>query len=275
MVENVRFDKREMENDRIFAKELADLGDLYVNDAFNAAYNNHSSLVGITEFLPSYAGPLLAQEVAMMERITQEPDRPLVVVIGGAKIGTKMEVVSRFLREADHVLLGGALANTILHMQGMAVGKSVIDLEAISVTRHLDITSTKLHMPVDAVISKDATGRSACWIAPIGKLGEDDMILDIGPDTIKLFDAIIRRAKMVVWNGPLGKIESPAFSQGTVGLVDSIGRSGAFSVIGGGDSITFLAQHNLTDKLDYISTGGGTMLKYLSGEKLLAIEKLR
>lgn len=275
MVENVRFDSGEKRNDAGFARALAALGDVYVNDAFSADYNIDASLVAITDFLPSYAGLLLTREVAMMDRVMERPDRPLVVIIGGAKIDTKIGVVRRFLKEADHVILGGELANTILHMQGMAVGRSIIDLQAAESVRDLDLTSPKLHIPVDAIVSRDPSGNSPSRTAPIGRLADDEMILDVGPETERLFDSIIRSARMAVWNGPLGKVEVPAFAAGTLALVESIARSGAFAITGGGDSMTFLSQHRLMDKISYISTGGGTMLEYLSGKNLPAIEKLR
>lgn len=275
MAENVRFDPGEKRNDPVFAKALAALGDLYVNDAFSADYNIDASLVAITDFLPSYAGLLLEREVAMMDRVMQRPDRPLVVIIGGAKVDTKIAVVRRFLIEADHVILGGALANTILHMQGIAVGKSIIDFKAMESVQDLDLTSAKLHMPVDAVVSSDPSGKGPTHVAPIGRMTDEEMILDVGPETRQLFDRIINNAKMVVWNGPLGKVEASVFAAGTLALVESIARSGAFSITGGGDSMTFLSQHRLMDKISYISTGGGTMLEYLSGTQLPAIEKLR
>lgn len=275
LVENVRFDPREKQNDPAFARQLAALGSLYVNDAFSAAYNRHASLVGITEFLPSYAGLLLAEEILMMDRVLITPDRPLAVILGGAKIDTKIGVIERFLQEADAVLLGGALANTILHLKGMAIGKSRVDLKAIAGVKDLVLTNPKLHIPVDAIVSADPSGQAPTRVAPIGRLADDEMILDIGPETEALFDAVIQKAKMVVWNGPLGRVEAAPFQHGTLALVNSIKRAGAFALTGGGDSLAFLANHGLMPAFNYISTGGGTMLAYLSGKKLPAIEKLR
>lgn len=273
--ENTRFDPRELTNDAAFGRELAQLGELYVNDAFNAAYDNHTSLVAIADNIIAVAGFQLEKEVGMMERLAKNPDRPLVVVLGGAKVNTKISLIEKFLKHADQVILGGALANTILHLQGVGVGRSLVDLDALAAVSELDLTNTKLHMPVDAIVSVDAGGNAPQRVAPIGKLAPDEMILDVGPDSRALFDRIVGQAKMVLWNGPLGKVETSSFRKGTLALVDSIERSGAFAVTGGGDSMTFLSQEDKLGAFDYVSTGGGSMLEYLSGRKLPALEKLQ
>src|SRR3989338_5526777 len=273
-LENTRFDKREHQNDAGLAAEWARLGDLYVNDAFSAAYDVHTSLVALAKLLPSYAGFLLTEELAMMNRLMQKPDRPLVAILGGAKIDTKIGLVKRFLEHADHVLIGGALANTILHIKGVAVGRSKIDASDPAAVRGLDLTSTKLHIPVDAVVSTDPDGGAATRVAPVGRLEDNEMILDIGPDTGVLFKEIILKAKMIIWNGPLGRVEQPLFQAGTLAVISAIEESSAFAVTGGGDSMTFLASHQKLSAFDYVSTGGGTMLEFLSGKVLPAIELL-
>jgi len=274
VLENIRFYPEEENNDRDFAKLLASYGDIYVNDAFSVSHRAHASLVGIPEFLPSCAGLLLEKEINALSGVLENAKRPLVVIIGGAKISTKIKFIKKFLIKADDLLLGGALANTAIAAKGFAIGRSISEQGMIEDIKKMDLTNIKLHLPVDAVASVDPSGKKGSRIAPIGKTKEDEMILDIGPDTIKLFKNIISQAETIIWNGPMGIIEVKEFINGSMQMAQLVANSKAFSIVGGGDSIYLLEKVDLLDKIDHICTGGGAMLKFLAGEKLPGIEAL-
>ncbi len=227
-LDNLRLDEREKENSDEFAKELATLGDLYINDAFGVCHRNHTSVVGVPKYLPSGAGFLLEKEIKVLSNILENPEHPLVAIIGGIKIESKTKVIEQFLEKADYVLIGGKIAD------------------------NLNLTSSKLHLPID---HKDG--------------------LDIGPKTIEMFSEIIRKAKMIVWAGPLGKFEDPVYEQGTKQIAEEISKNDkAFKIAGGGDTIFALTKWGLQDKFDHISTGGGAMLQFLSGEELPGLKAL-
>lgn len=275
LLENLRFHPGEETNEDNFTKKLAELGDIYVNDAFGACHRAHASIFGITRYLPSYAGLLLQKEVEVLSRVLQNPDRPLVVVIGGAKISTKIKLIQEYLDKADHIILGGALANTVLHAQGLAIGKSMIEKEVVPEVKKLKITDTKLHIPIDVIASVDKTGEAACRIAPVGKIGENELILDIGPETENIFNSVVKTSKMVIWNGPMGLFEVEAFAHGTRAMAESIAScSSCFSIVGGGETTCFLEAFGLIDKFSHISTGGGAMMEFLAGDKLPGIVAL-
>ena len=273
-LENVRFHPEEKANDSDFAKTLASYGDIYVNDAFSVSHRAHASLVGIPEFLPSCVGLLFEKEINTLSIILKNVKRPLLVIIGGAKISTKIRFMKKFLDKADDVLLGGALANTVVAAKGFAIGKSISEQKMIEDIKKMNLTNTKLHLPVDAIASIDPSGKKGSRIAPIGKTEENEMILDIGPDTVKLFENIISQAKTIIWNGPMGMIEAKEFINGSIQIAQSVANSKAFSIVGGGDSILLLEKAGLLDKIDHVSTGGGAMLKFLAKEKLPGIEAL-
>jgi phosphoglycerate kinase len=198
----------------------------------------------------------------------------LVVIIGGVKISTKIKVIKKFLKQADHLILGGALANTVISAKGFAIGRSIVEKEMVEEIKKMELTNIKLHLPVDVVASVDPSGQATSRIAPVGNTGEEEMILDIGPDTIQLFKEVISQAKMIIWNGPMGLFEVEKFASGSRKIARSVAQSQGFSVVGGGDSIALLEELNLSDKIDHVSTGGGAMLKFLAGEKLPGIEAL-
>jgi phosphoglycerate kinase len=276
LLENLRFHSEEEANDDEFAKKLAALAGVYINDAFGASHRAHASIVGITKYLPSYAGLLLQKEFEVLSRALSSPERPLTVVIGGAKISTKMKLIEEYLKQADHIILGGALANTVLHAQGIAVGKSLIEEEAIPKLKKLKLTDVKLHIPVDVVTSTDKTGQAEIKINPVGRTEEGELILDIGPETEKVFDSVIRTSKMVIWNGPMGLFEVEKFCHGTEAMARSISDcSTCFSIIGGGETTCFVEKYGLIDKFSHVSTGGGAMLEFLAGDKLPGIEVLK
>ena len=274
LLENLRFHKEEEENDETFAKELAKLGDIYVNDAFGASHRQHASIVAITKFLPAYAGLLLEKEINALNIILENPAKPLIVIIGGAKISTKMKLIKNFLKKADNILLGGALANTALHALGMGIGKSFIEEEMVDEVKGFNITDTKLHIPVDTVASTDTSGEKEIEIAPVGKTKENQLILDIGPETQKLFSRMIKEAKTIIWNGPMGLFEKEQFAKGTEAVAKAIAACECYSVVGGGETVTFIDKLGLVDKFSHISTGGGAMLKFLAGEEMPGLKAL-
>jgi len=274
LLENLRFYKEEKENNEFFAKKLAALGEVYVNDAFAECHRDFtSSTVTITQFLPSYAGLLLEAEIKNLTKVRDQHEHPFCVIIGGAKISTKIKLIKSFLNKADDIVLGGALANTILHAKGI-VGKSIIEESMAAEFNNLEITNTKLHLPLDALVCADRDNMATCHIGPVGFIQPGESILDIGFDSEKLFSNVIKTAKMVIWNGPMGLFENDFFAHGTRAIAEAITSSEAFSVVGGGETIAYLEKNGLADKFSFISTGGGAMLKFLSGEAMPGIEAL-
>ena len=276
LLENLRWHGEEEKNDIEFAGQLALLGDIYVNDAFGVSHRAHASVAAITGCLPSCVGFLLAKEVVNLTRVRDNPDHPLVAVIGGAKISTKIKLIQSFLNKAEDVILGGALANTMLHAKGIAIGRSFVETEILPELKNLELTNTKIHLPVDAVLCENKEGTGAFRVGAVGSTGEQELILDIGPDSQKLFASIIARAKMVVWNGPMGLFETKSFDGGTIAVAQAVINSGAYSIVGGGETVAFLAKLGFIDKFSFVSTGGGAMMEFLSGEALpgiVALEK--
>ncbi len=274
LLENLRFHKEEEKNDSRFAKKLAALADIYVNDAFGTCHRFHASIVGAPKFLPSFAGLLLEKEIKSLNKIIKNPKRPLVAAMGGAKVSTKIKLMKELLNYVDHLFIGGVLANTVLKAKGMAVGKSKVDDEMIEETKKLNLTNPKLHLPIDVIVSQNASGEAEISRRGPASAREDELILDIGPDTIKLFESIAKRAKVIFWNGPMGYYENEKFAKGTIALAEIIARSKAYSIIGGGDAVSVLEKLNLTKNIDHISTGGGAMLAYIAGEELPGIKAL-
>ena len=274
LLENLRFYPAEEQGDENFAKQLASLAEVYVNDAFGVCHRAHASVVAIAKFLPGYAGFLLEKEVENLTRLRDKPDYPLCVVIGGVKISTKIKLIQNFLNKADDIILGGALANTVLHAKGLAVGKSIIEETMATEIQKLEITTTKLHLPVDAIWCADKNRVETCHSGPVGFTQKDDSILDIGPDTEKLYGRIIKAAKMIIWNGPMGLFEIESFARGTKAVAEAIIGSSAYSIAGGGETVAYLSELGLTEKFSFISTGGGAMMEFLAGEKLPGIEAL-
>lgn len=274
ILENLRFHKGEEQNNEEFARGLASLGDIYVNEAFSVSHREHASVAMITRFLPSYAGLLLAKEVTILHQAYVKPKAPLVIAMGGAKIETKIKLIERFFDKADNILLGGMIANHVLQAQGIAVGKSKLDKEIVEKLKKVNWMSTKIHLPVDVVVAKkvsvDAVGRTV----GVGRVAEDEFILDIGPDTAALFDHIVAGARMIIWNGPLGLSELKPFAAGTEAFAHTVAKSKAFTIVGGGDSAASIDKLGLSHKIDFISTGGGAMLEFLAGEPMPGIDAL-
>lgn len=274
MLENLRFHKGEKDNDPDFARRLSKLADLYVNDAFGVCHRKHASVSEITSYLPGVAGLLLEKEIRVLSRVIRKPERPLVAIIGGAKISSKSMVIKKFLAESDHLLLGGKVANTLLAARGLLRGIEVKE-DVQEIIEGFELTSQKVHYPVDAVAAKDNKGTNS-RILSLASMEEGETVYDIGPDTINLFADIIREAKTVIWAGPLGMVENPLFEKGTKKIGEEIiNNKEALKVAGGGDTNFALLKFGFRDKFDHVSTGGGAMLSFLAGEDLpglLALE---
>ena len=275
LLENLRFYKEEEKNSDNFAKRISEYGDAFVNDAFAASHRAHASITGIPKFLESYAGFLMEKEIAMLSAVRDKPRRPLVLVMGGAKAETKLKLVKSFLDKSDAIIWGGVLANILCSAKNMAIGRSVVEEDLIESAKKLKMTLSNLYLPVDVLTSKSLITPNDLKICPSGNVGQDEFIVDIGPDSVNLFNKIIGTARMVIWNGTLGLTEVPAFKKGSLSIAESVARIKGEKIIGGGDLINFLAEENFIDKMSYVSTGGGAMLEFLAGEELPGIEALK
>jgi len=275
VLENLRFYKEEEENTNSFAKELAQLADFYVNDAFGACHRAHASIEAITRYIPSAMGLLLEKEVNILSRVIKDPWRPLVAIIGGAKLESKTKMIRKLIKQSDQVLIGGKIANNILIVKGICVGRPWPEEKVVEEIKSFDLTSVKIHLPIDASISADIKGETYVREAAPGKARKDEKILDIGPETIRMFSKIIKDAKMIIWAGPMGLFEEPKFEKGTKEIADAITKNHqAFKIAGGGDTIYALSKFGLTKGFDHVSTGGGAMLAFLGEEDLPGLRAL-
>ena len=261
MIENLRQHEGEKNNDSSFLDPLIDMCDMYVNDAFSVSHRSHASVNDITNKLPSYFGLQFVREVEHLSKFSKYKDGNTILVLGGAKFGTKFDLLKTFLPKANYVLIGGALANVFLKERGFNIGASFVD-DSIDISEILH--NEKLVLPVDVI---DQHGD----IVSIDEVSDKDIILDIGPETEKLFETIINYAKLLVWNGPMGKYED-GYVAGSLAIANSIAQSNSFSVIGGGDTATIILKEHLEDSFDFISTGGGAMLKFMIDGSLVGIE---
>jgi len=271
MLENLRFDPREERNSPEFAQELSKLGDFFVNEAFAVSHREHASIVGIPKYLPSIAGFCLGKEIEELNKILFNPQKPLIAIIGGAKISTKIKVINKLLNLADRVLIGGALANTIFAKQGFNMADSIIDKESFEDVKKINLKNPKLFLPVDLGI----WNKEKAKYTDVVNLSKGEKALDIGPKTIDLFASLIRGAKTVVWNGPLGLTSQKPFDKGSLEIIKAIDESKAYSVVGGGDTIAFIREAKKENVFNHLSTGGGAMLDYLANETLPGIEALK
>jgi len=278
LLENLRFHAEEEKNDPAFAKQLAALCDVYVNDAFGAAHRAHASTAGITAFVKQAAsGFLMQKELDALGHALTKAEKPYVAIVGGAKVSDKIELIENFLSLATHILIGGAMAYTFLRAKGIATGKSLVEADKIDLAADLlsraKAKGVALELPVDHVV---ATGLDATesQTMPIDRTPEDRMGLDIGPETVKHYSGIIAAARTIVWNGPMGVFENPRFAQGTFAIARAVADSKAFSIVGGGDSAAAVAESGMESKITHISTGGGASLEFLSGQKLPGVEAL-
>lgn len=281
LLENLRFHPEEEKNDDVFATALASLADLYVDDAFGAAHRAHASVEGITHHVPrAAAGQLMEQELRYLGHALESPDRPFVAILGGAKVSDKIEVIENLLGKVDRLLIGGAMAYTFFKSRRIPVGRSLVEddkLEAArTLTAHAEARGVPLELPVDHVVTDKAEEGTAHEVLAIGDraIGEDRLGVDIGPETIAKYSGIIRGAKTVVWNGPMGIFEIPAFATGTEGIARAVAAVKGTTIVGGGDSIAAVRKAGVADHITHISTGGGASLEFLGGRTLPGVAVL-
>ena len=282
LLENLRFHAEEEKNDPGFARSLAALGDLYVNDAFGTAHRAHASTEGVPRLLhPAVAGFLMEQELSHLGAALENPTRPFLAILGGAKISGKIDVINSLLSKVDALLIGGAMMFTFLRAQGKATGRSLVEEDRIAMARQVlsdaAARGVDLLLPIDCVASTAADGSAPGKVTAVDRLGADEMGVDIGPETVKRFTERIQGAKTVLWNGPMGVFEVPAFAEGTLAvahaLAEATGR-GAVTIVGGGDSAAAVQQAGVAERLTHLSTGGGASLEFLEGKALPGVAAL-
>jgi phosphoglycerate kinase len=278
LLENLRFHAEEEKNDPGFAKKLAALSDVYVNDAFGAAHRAHASTAGIAAFVqPAVSGFLMQKELEALGHALTKAEKPYVAIVGGAKVSDKIDLIESFLNLATHILIGGAMAYTFLRAKKIGTGKSLVEADKIDLAADLLSRAASkgvaLELPVDHVVAAGLDA-SESQIVPIDRTPENLMGLDIGPETVKHYSSILAGARTIVWNGPMGVFENPKFAEGTFGIARAVADSKAFSIVGGGDSAAAVAQSGMESKITHISTGGGASLEFLSGQKLPGVEAL-
>ena len=280
MLENTRFEKGEEKNDLELAQKLAKLGDIYVNDAFGSAHRAHSSTEGVARYLPAVSGFLMEQELEYLGRATGNPERPYVAILGGAKISDKILVVENLLKQCDKLLIGGGMANTFLKAKGFDMADSLVEGGSVEIARRImETAGDKLVLPVDAVLANKFEAEAFTQVWSLREPGVDGVpggwrIMDIGPKTIELCGDILKTAKLVVWNGPMGVFEMPKFAEGTFAIARLLADSGATTVIGGGDSASAVKKAGVAKKMTHVSTGGGASLEFLEGKELPGVAAL-
>lgn len=275
LLENTRFRKEEEKNGEEFAKQLASLGDMFVNDAFGAAHRAHASNVGLSKLLPSAAGYLVKKEIEIMGKAMSNPERPFVAILGGAKVSDKINVIENFLDKVDSLLIGGGMAYTFLKAQGYEIGKSLVEEDKLELAKKLmekaKVKNVNLVLPIDVVVAKEFKNETEFKTVNIDEIPADMMGLDIGEKTIEAFSKIIKDAKTVLWNGPMGVFEMPNFAKGTNAIAQVMAESSAVTIVGGGDSAAAVEQAGLDDKMTHVSTGGGASLEFFEGKVLPGI----
>jgi len=274
LLENLRFHKEEEENDPEFSKQLASLADVYVNDAFGTAHRAHASTVGMVSYLPlAAAGLLMDKEIEWLSRATKTPERPCVSLLGGAKVSDKIEVIQNLIKVVDKILIGGAMAYTFMRAKGEATGRSLVEQDKIEVAKELlATTGDKIVLPVDHVVVREIKPGAENRVVTM--IGADDIAVDIGPATVAAYADIIKSAKTIIWNGPMGIFEMQPFDKGTVALAIAVAEADAVSVVGGGDSEKAIKTAGVSDKITHVSTGGGASLEFLSGLDLPGVTAL-
>ncbi|WP_027364947.1 phosphoglycerate kinase [Desulfotruncus alcoholivorax] len=279
LLENVRFYPGEEKNDENFARKLAGLGDVYVNDAFGTAHRAHASTAGVAEFLPAVAGFLMEKEIRMLGRVLESPAKPFVAIIGGAKVSDKIAVINNLLDKVSALLIGGGMANTFLKAGGKEVGKSLLEADKADLAKELvrkaGDKGVDLLLPVDVVVAPAATPGVESKVVSVDSIPGEFMALDIGPQTVNNFSDRIKQAATIVWNGPMGVFEMEPFAGGTMAIARAVADSDAVSVIGGGDSVSAVKKAGVADKVTHISTGGGASLEFLEGKVLPGVAALQ
>lgn len=282
-LENTRFHAGEEKNDPVFVAELAKLGDIWVNDAFSAAHRAHASTEGLGHKLPAYAGRTMQAELEALAKALENPQRPLVAIVGGAKISTKLDLLGNLLDKVNALIIGGAMANTFLLAQGKNVGKSLVETDLVSTAREImdkaKAGKREIILPVDVVVAEKFEAHASSRVVDTGKVGVTDMILDIGPRSIEQVISVLARAKTLVWNGPFGAFEMEPFDNGTAEVAEAVAELTAagklVSVAGGGDTVAALNVAGVADRLTYVSAAGGAFLEWLEGKRLPGVEVLR
>jgi phosphoglycerate kinase len=276
LLENLRFHKEEEKNDPAFAKALASLGEIYVSDAFGTAHRAHASTAGIADTLPAYAGFLMEKEINYLGKVTSSPDRPMVAVMGGAKVSDKIQVIEHLLEKVDSLLIGGGMAFTFLKAQGYNIGKSLCEEDkldlALKLIEKAKNSGKKIMLPTDVVTAAEIKEGTATKTVSIKDIPADELGLDIGPESIEAFANELKAAKTVLWNGPMGVFETKPFDVGTRKIAEILAQLDATTVVGGGDSVAAIEQMGAADKVSHVSTGGGACLEFLEGKTLPGIE---
>ncbi len=277
LCENVRFNPGEKRNAPALARRLARLGDIFVMDAFGTAHRAEASTEGVARYAPvACAGPLLVAELEALDRVLRQPRRPVVAIVGGSKVSTKLTILKSFARQVDQLIVGGGIANTFLAAAGQPVGRSLHEAALIPEARQLTGKGTRatIPLPVLGVVANWVSGSAGAAVRAVGEVAADELILDIGPRTAAAYAKLIKQAGTIIWNGPVGVFEIDQFGHGTQRLAEAIARSAAFSVAGGGDTLAALEKYGLVNRMSYISTGGGAFLEYLDGTGLPAVAVL-
>ncbi len=275
LLENLRFHKEEEKNEENFAKELASLADLYVNDAFGTSHRAHASVAGITKYLPAVAGFLLEKEIEYIGGAVEHPEKPFAAIIGGAKVSDKIEVISNLLPKVDKLLIGGGMANTFIAAKGYPTGSSLVEEDKVPLAKELlEKAGDTIVLPVDFVVAKEFNNDSEHKVVPADGIEDGWMALDIGPKSEELFASILAPMKTIIWNGPMGVFEMENFAHGTNAVAKAVADNGGKTIVGGGDSVSAIKKSGLADKISHISTGGGASLEYLEGKILPGIASL-
>ncbi len=279
MLENCRFNNGEKKNDAALAKKMAALCDVYVNDAFGTAHRAEATTHGIAKYAPSAcAGPLMAAELDALGKALRDPARPMIAIVAGAKVSTKLTILKSLAGKIDQLIVGGGIANTFMLAAGLGIGKSLAEPgligEAHAIIDLMKARGAQVPLPVDVVVAAELSVRARANRVAADQVGADDMILDIGPQTAELLAGLIARAGTIIWNGPVGVFEFDQFGAGTARIARAIAESNAYSIAGGGDTLAAIAKYGIADKVSYLSTGGGAFLEFLEGKKLPAVEIL-
>ncbi|MBP1969441.1 phosphoglycerate kinase [Virgibacillus natechei] len=278
LLENVRFEAGEEQNDAILAQAFADMADYYVNDAFGAAHRAHASTTGVAEKLPAVAGHLMEKELAVLGKALEDPDRPFTAIIGGAKVKDKINVIDHLLDKVDNLIIGGGLAYTFVKAQGHEVGKSLLEEDKLDLAKDFmkkaQEKGVNFLLPTDVVVADDFSDSANTKITPIDQIPSDWEALDIGPETRKTYSQVVADSKLIIWNGPMGVFEMNTFAGGTKEVAESLANTEGYTIIGGGDSAAAVEKFDLAEEMDHVSTGGGASLEFMEGKVLPGVEAL-